>query len=458
MKIQKIQKIQGYKSFRDYTWHTFCNSESFHSKTNLIYGENGSGKSSLCNVLKSVSQNKDFIRYSPQGIKILIDSTSHEFVNNNWGSRIAKDSILFFDREFVDSNVHLGRDRGTQQGEQEQKSAKLIIEFDAEAIKLRTERDRLIQLKNVKNNKLEEYREENKTLLDFNLASEEESIYKRYRNRDKKGIDKAKKKIEDKKNELAGRIKNNRKLSELTNEIQQIQELETDSVSLSISKQVTYQALFNFRIREKTKIQAEQALVEKIRQHKVFFESGIEIREAHPKHCPFCQSTKNEKEVRKILSVYSYLYDESYKVQVATFENKKKELIDELSRIQESIRNIDLNTFFLALKTLSDKYSIKNIYLLQEEKQFRTNIALTNISELRIKIQNLLQPNKEDISALYKEARKEFEIVKKMFSEFSKLVQRKNRLISSFKNEHTDEKLVGRYNGPNNLDNGIRLN
>ena len=160
MKIQKLQKIQRYKSFRDYTWHTFFNTETFHPKINLLYGENGSGKSSLCKILKSVSQNKDFIRYFPEGVKIQIDNTSHEYANNNWGGRIAKDSILFFDREFVDSNVHLGRDRGTQQDEQEQKSAKLIIEFDAEAIRLRKERDRLIAIKNVKGNKFEEYREE----------------------------------------------------------------------------------------------------------------------------------------------------------------------------------------------------------------------------------------------------------------------------------------------------------
>lgn len=444
MKIQKIQKIQGYKSFQDYTWHTFCNSETFHSKTNLLYGENGSGKSSLCNILKSVSQNKDFIRYSPDGVKIQIDNASHEYANNTWGGRIAKDSILFFDREFVDSNVHLGRDRGTQQGEQEQKSAKLIIEFDAEAIKLRTERDRLIQVKNAKNSKFDEYREENRTILDFNLTNEEEIIYKRYRTRDKIGIDKAKKKIEDKRSELAVRIKNYRKLLESANEIQQIQELENDSIILSISKQAVYQSLFNFRIREKTKIQAEQELVEKIRQHKGFFEAGIEIREAHPKHCPFCQSIRNEKDIKKIISVYSYLYDESYKEQVSTFESKKQELIDELDRIQESIKSVDLDTFFLALKNLSDKYSIKNIYLLQEERQFRKNIELTKISELKKKIQNLIQPNKEDISAIYKEARKEFETAKKIFTDYAKLVQKKNRLIVSFKNEHTDEKLVSR--------------
>ncbi|MBU2543460.1 AAA family ATPase [Patescibacteria group bacterium] len=451
MKIQKIQNIQGYKSFQNYTWHTFCNSETFHTKTNLLYGENGSGKSSLCNILKSVSQNKDFIRYSPKSVKIQIDSASYEYTSNNWISRIDKDSILFFDREFVDSNVHLGRDRGTQQDQQEQKSAKLIIEFDAEAIKLRTERDRLIQIKNVRNSKFDEYREENRSILDFNLTNEEEISYKKYKNRDKVGVDKAKKKIEDEKNELTVRTKRNRKLLESVNEIQQIQELENNPVNLLLSKQAVYQALFTFKIREKTKIQAEQELVDKIRQHKDFFETGIEIRDVHPKRCPFCQSTRNEGDIKKIISAYSYLYDESYKQQISAFESVKQELIDELDLIQKTIRNIELDTFFLALKNLSDKYSIKNIYLLQEERQFRKNIELTKISELKKKIQNLTKPNKEDISAIYKEARKEFEVAKKTFDDFAKLTQKKNKLIVSFKSDHTDEKLVGR------IDTGERL-
>ncbi|MCL4354245.1 AAA family ATPase [Patescibacteria group bacterium] len=444
MKIQKIQKIQGYKSFRDYTWHTFCNAENFHPGTNLLYGENGSGKSSLCNILKSVSQNKDFIRYFPEGVKIQINNASYEYTNNKWGGLIPKDSILFFDREFVDLNIHLGRGRGTQQGEQEQKSAKLIIEFDAEAIKLRTERDRLIEVKDAKNSKLEEFQKENRTILDFRLTDGETALYKRHKNRDKTGIDKAKKVDEENKNDLVNKIRNNRKLLAIANEIQQIQELENNEVPLLLSKQVAYQALFNYKLKEKAKVDAEQSLVERVKQHKDFFEAGFEIRTEHPKQCPFCQSKRNEKEIKKIIGVYNYLYDEAYKKQLTAFENKKQLLIDELDSVQESIKGFDLNTPLLTLKNLSEKYAIKNIYLLEEEKKFRKSIQTTKIYELKTKIQDLLQPSNEDVSMLYKEVRKEFDAARKFFREFIKLVQEKNKLIVSFKNEHTDQKLLSR--------------
>lgn len=453
MKIQKIQKIQKYKSFQNYTWHTFCNTLAFNPKSNIVYGENGSGKSSLCNILKSVSQNKNFYRYFPEFAKLQIDNTSYEYSNNNWNGLISKDSILFFDREFVDMNIHLGRDRGTQQDEQEQRSAKLIIEFDAEAIKLRAERDRLIKIKDEKYNRLEENQEENRAFLDFSLNNDEESLYKRYRNRDKKGLENAKKKIEYKKSELTGKVNNNNKLLSFVNDIQQIPELNSNTGTLLISKQAIYQALFRFRIQEKTKIQTDQRLADKIKAHKEFFEEGFGIRESHPKQCPFCQSTRSEKNIKKIVNIYNGLYDASYKEQLLVFESKKQQLIDELNNIQKSIKNIDLDSLFLELKTISDKFSIKNIYLLQEEKKFRKSISLLKISELEAKIQSLIKPNSEDISSLYKEVKKEFELARKFSIGIDRLVQRKNKLMGSFKSEHTNQKLLEKIEqGKNQLE------
>ena len=147
MIVKKLPIIKKYKSFQDYSWHNFFNTENFHPKTNILYGENGSGKSSVCNILKSVSQNKEFTRYYPEEAELLIDNNRYKYTNNAWDNYILRDSILFFDREFVDRNVHLGRGRGTQQGEQEQESGKLVIEFDGEAINLRTVRDKLLKIK-----------------------------------------------------------------------------------------------------------------------------------------------------------------------------------------------------------------------------------------------------------------------------------------------------------------------
>ncbi|MBU1350144.1 hypothetical protein KJ992_00960 [Patescibacteria group bacterium] len=60
MKLKEIKKIKQYKSFQDFDWQPFFNSEKFHDDVNILFGENGSGKSSVCNILKNVSQNKPF--------------------------------------------------------------------------------------------------------------------------------------------------------------------------------------------------------------------------------------------------------------------------------------------------------------------------------------------------------------------------------------------------------------
>ena len=61
MKIKKIKSIRGYKSFADFEWQRFCKNkdgqELIFQNFTAVFGENGSGKSSICDVLKNVSQN-----------------------------------------------------------------------------------------------------------------------------------------------------------------------------------------------------------------------------------------------------------------------------------------------------------------------------------------------------------------------------------------------------------------
>ncbi len=107
MKLESIKKIKQYKSFQDFTWQSFFNNEPFHDKINVLYGENGSGKSSIVNLLKNVSENKDFGEYKPAEACLVFDGCEKKYlVNSDWNSKISKDSILFFDREFVGKNLN----------------------------------------------------------------------------------------------------------------------------------------------------------------------------------------------------------------------------------------------------------------------------------------------------------------------------------------------------------------
>lgn len=98
MKIRKIQTIKKYKSFLDFSWGNFCNyhfldklkntntlREAVLDKFVLIFGENGSGKSTTCDILKSLSQNQDFQNTSPELAEIEIENGTkqvYKFENN----------------------------------------------------------------------------------------------------------------------------------------------------------------------------------------------------------------------------------------------------------------------------------------------------------------------------------------------------------------------------------------
>lgn len=444
MEIKKIKTIKKYKSFRDYSWHSFLNAENLHSKTNIFYGENGSGKSSVCNILKSISGEKDITKYHPEKVELVIGTKTHTYENRAWDSPIAKGSVLFFDREFVEKNVHLGRDRGTQQGEQEQQSGNLIIEFDAEAIKLRSLRDKLGKIRDEKDGKVSEYQRDNNKALSFELTDDEEFLYKKYKSKNGDALDRSKQSLNEKRDSLENSLRGDKQLLQKVTDVQAINDIEIDLEEGRLSPQSSYQNVFNFDLKEQVKIEAQAELVQKIRDHKEFFEKGFDIRKSHPQRCPFCQSENQEDEIKKVLNIYDQLYDDSYKKQRLIFDKNKQQLINEISDLQELSKNINVSDVFIALKRLADRYSIKGLYSVEEEANFQQKIATKNIDDLKERISNLVKPTKEDISISYKEAQSELKILNTFIKKIKALIIKKNCLIQKFKNDNTDSKLASR--------------
>lgn len=147
MKIKKIKAINGYKSYDSFEWHKFCKNkngqELIFQNFTTVFGENGSGKSSICDVLKNVSKNQDFQTDRPTSLEIEInDGTSdrtYKYENGSWTSQVSKNSFLFFDVDFINANVHTHgvRSSNLQQGAHTQKAGKLIIDLDEHANSLK---------------------------------------------------------------------------------------------------------------------------------------------------------------------------------------------------------------------------------------------------------------------------------------------------------------------------------
>jgi len=455
MKLKEIKKIKQYKSFQDFDWQPFFNSEKFHDDVNILFGENGSGKSSICNILKNVSQNKPFaLLHKPNEACLLFDDGEYKYTTelNKWDKLKNRDDILFFDREFVDENIHLGHTRDTQQGGQEQKSGKMIIEFDSDAIKLRDVRQETKIEKDGQEKILQKFNTDNEDVLGFSLLEKEEGFFQKYKNKPKEEIKKIKSEFTKEKKILEKKLEADQSSQKIVNDIQDsIEEIETERNDIFLSDYEKYQAVFNFDLKEQTKIEAEQTLVEKLRLHKDFFETGFEIRKAHAGQCPFCQSRNEEENIAIIIKTYNEIFDDTYKKQSQQFANDKQVLIDELQTITQQIKDFDLNSIFMSLNELNQKYKIKNIYSVDEQKTYKKPL-IKKISEPIVKISSLKKPNKENIKSLYDEVEAEFEALEKFFEDVEKFIDEKNVIINKFKTDNTDEKLQKRI-----LENSTKL-
>jgi len=455
MKLKTIKKIKNYKSFQDFSWASFFNSQEFHDTANVFYGENGAGKSSVCNILKSVCNKKTFANNQiPDEVCLKFEDGEYKFSNrlNMWNKTKSTDDFLFFDREFVHDNIHLGNERKTDANGQEQKSGKMIIEFDGEAIRLsKLKKSLKKQISKSEEgesetifDKLKKFQEEYRETLAFSLSNDEKTLFEVYKDKTKEEIAELKEELEKNIKETKKKLETDKEIQKQVNYIQHsTSEIKNDKIKLSLSENSVYQALFNFDLKEQVQIQAEQDLITKIRQYKDFFQTGIQIREDCENKCPFCQSENEEENIGKIIKAYNDIFDDTYKKQLQTFESNKKTLIEELEDIIDAVKNCDLNSFFVSLNELNQKYKIKDIYSIEEQKKYNKPTT-SKIVDLKKKIENLKKPSNEDMAEVYSKVKTEFNTLTTFFNDIFTFIEEKNQLIRKFKADNTDEKIQQR--------------
>jgi len=455
MHIKKIVKVDKYKSFQDFSWHKFLNSEVFHDDINILYGENGTGKTSLCNILKSVSESKSFEKVVPTELELLIDAESYKFSNNNWDKNITKENVLFFDRDFIEKHVHVGHDRGSQRGQQEQVSGKMIIEFDADAINLKKAKEKLEEDKKMQNEIIEKYRKDNNEDLSFGLTEKEDELYKNLKNKDKLKIKNELQEAQKEKKDVDEILKKDKETQKSVATIQtDVSKISWEKPSIKLSALEEYDNVFSFDLKSQTQSSSKEELIEKITENKQFFELGFKIRKKNPKQCPFCESSLQEKTIEEILSLYEKIYDDTYKTQKKLFETKRDGLIEELDKIQSTILENPPSNLFIDLKKLQESYKIKDIYSSVEEENIKkitkdiddekitTDVSNKEITNVIKTLKELQLPNGESFSKKYLIIQEEYKNIQLFLDNLEIYISGKNKLINSFKDNNTDEKLT----------------
>lgn len=167
--IKRIEVIKNFPPYYNYKSSDYGDERNDFTNINLFYGENGAGKSSLTSLFKHClglevsDKTKQKLEQSTYRL-LLSDGTN---ICDNEQIPQIKHSLLVFDTDFINNNIHSNGSRSNQKNQHAQNSGKLLISLDTKAISLRSEKDQL-------QDKLEEEKQRLKTFgfCDQNLEHE----------------------------------------------------------------------------------------------------------------------------------------------------------------------------------------------------------------------------------------------------------------------------------------------
>lgn len=442
MRIQKIVQIERYKSFQNFIWTDFFDGSENFSNLNIFFGENGTGKSSICNIFKNFSNNLDFEKY-PKKVEIKTDGDIFKYTGCVWTpNKLQKDSILFFDKDFIAKYIHLNAERKGDANGHEQKSGQLIIEFDEKAISLNGARKKARELKGYTKDSRDNFYNSNIEILRFKFLESEKGFFEKYKNKTEEEIKNNIEKLEDSKNNLAQELKLEKENLTKTTGIQNISEdvFNEYQYRFGLSNFRTYYELFWFFLKENAEVDAEEILIQKIKTEKEFFESGFEIYRKFPDKCPFCQLETKEENIQKVIKTYQQIFDDSYEKQKGIFKLQKEKLSLELQNIENELNKIDLSIVFHKLKEIQEKFRLTEIHLVEDENNLKKP-EINNLRNFYKKIKELEKPNEKDIAEIYQEVFIEVKKIKGFIEELNKFLKSKKEILYNFKQKNTNENL-----------------
>lgn len=448
MQVRKIKGIKGYKSFADFEWQKFCKNkdgqESILQNFSVVFGENGSGKSSTCDVLKSVSQNQDFQINPPTLAEIEINDGNsdhtHKYENGSWSGQMDKNAFLFFDVDFINANVHTNgiRSNNLQQGGHTQKAGKLIIDLDEKANELKV----VIQ---EKKNELEALAGSSADILKKQFSDKEKELFQIYKDADdqikQQKISEAQEELKKLEADLVALQKLNAKYAEI-NRLSAVGEV---VFSNSLPKKEALVELFARQIKEKAQDQADEAIKMHFAKHKQFIEYAKgQIPENYDnENCPLCMQPLAN--ATKVIEYYRTAFDQTY-------ETEKKRFLNDIETTKTALQTIKTATVSLpakvvavfdALEKVKTDFEVQDIYKLEEKTEQTgkfSDVSTNEIDELLTALESLKKIEREQVDAakLYDAVVLVVQEIGKSVKAVNDLVTEKNKLISDFKGRYSD--------------------
>ncbi len=452
MKIRKITSIKNYKSFSDFSWSKFCKNASGQEEVlqnfSIVFGENGSGKSAICDVLKSVSQNQDFPNTPPSLAEVELNDGSsnqvHKYENRNWASQIVKNSFLFFDVDFVNANVHTHgvRSSNLQQGAHTQRAGKLIIDLDEQANNLK-------EVVKTKKDEVETLQNSCAGILEQQFTDKDKELFQTYKDADDKTKQEKLTKAQEEFKKLEADLATLQKLNKKYAEINRISAVSQIVFSNPLSSKATLTELFTRQIKEKAQDEADEKIKTHFAKHRQFIEYA---KDQIPKNytgenCPLCMQPLAN--AAKVIEYYRAALDQTY-------ENAKRKFLSDIETTKSELETIKSNLSLLppkttavfdALEKIKTDFEIQNIYKLEEKTEHSgkfNDITTKEIDDLLTALESLkkIERTQVDATKLYGVVAKKLQEIEKSVKGVNDFISAKNKLVSDFKGKYSDQSKI----------------
>lgn len=470
--IKKIKTINNVFSYSFFDWDTINPFKGnnpndpidIFKKNNIIFAENGNGKTNLINVLKVLNgvdsiELKKHWDYSAKNQSVILELDNElSFNSDNWSNIYGslKDRFIIFDKYFTERYVHsIGLDpHNTAQRKQERGKHIIYLgnftEYNQEINKINKLKVKINEKNStfwtVEQEKIKNILPESLSLAD--IDKDKDIIVK---------VDTTK--LSDKQEELENQKKELEKINNAIKNQSEIEKLKTlEKIELvfdfkikeigkdggETTHQIDPSELFNFTVSKGVK-----ETLSKISNKKSFIKAGLNLVDDTTENCPFCEQKIKNGELLQIIKDYQSIFDQTFLDEEETVKNhlqKYKAVLSSLRDfppISSNITNLQEAQKYVGIKT-----SIPACSLGKEDKK----IIEEEIQRVIDKEKNILNPVTGSTSEQIKNIADRAEKLKKTYND---AIDEINKKINDLKTSSREGRLQERKNEIENKIKGL---
>lgn len=457
--IKKVDKILNVCSFSFFDWDKINPAKGNNpndpidtfKKNNIIFGENGNGKSNLIRIFKSLSgqdieleKHWDYLS-EKQEIKLILDDNSETLlINSEWSNNILHDKFIVFDKHFVDKYVHSLRPDDRDSSLRRQERGKNII-YLGNFASYNNEIDKIDTLKNTISGKNEAYLKEKEFEINTIISNKNITIEELRENKNK--IKKLKESdLQNRKNRLEEEEKKLNKISNALKEKNKIEELlflnEIDTGFSLIAKmieegkekeiEIDPPEIFSFTISK-----GLQATLNKIYHKKDFIKIGLSLLDYKKGICPFCEQKIKNGDYIQIIKDYKKMFDQSF----AEEERNIKISLSEYRKVLEGIRDLQASTknkniMKQIIQFISIDKELPDVFISDKDR----GVIKSELNLILEKEKNVLD---EIRGSKVAQIRGIIEKINKLTKKYNDLAKEANKKIKQLKKDLVEGKLEG---------------